>query len=162
MCHHIGDTCNISPVCYRVKLESIQCHCTCDSLRSNRRHCGYNTNRLHCNKLNGVVLSKFTKDLIAFSRLVSIHTTHEFIHFIPCSNKQLRYDFLFCRHSCDTDFNTSIYLRNRPATSAWRCNYSVLPNNNERTIHKLTTEANQCEKAESRIDFLHTISYMCH
>lgn len=60
-------------------------------------------------------------------------------------NEQLRYNFPFCRHSCDTDFNTSIYLRNRPAPSAWRCYYSVLPNYNERTIHKLPTEANQCE-----------------
>lgn len=69
--HHIVATYNIFPVCCRAKLKSIRCRSICDSLPSNRHHRGYKMNQSLCNKPNGEVSLKSTKDLIAFSHLVS-------------------------------------------------------------------------------------------
>lgn len=76
-CHHIVDTCNTFPVCYRAKFESIHIRFIWDSSQSNHHHRGCNMNQLPCNKPNGAVSSKFTKASIVFSLRVSFN----FIHF---------------------------------------------------------------------------------
>lgn len=106
-CHRIADICNTFPVCCRAKSESIHIHCICDSSQSNRHHHGCRTNRLHCNRPNGVVSSKSTKDLIAFSLQVSFplqvekfNSTETFffhfgstdIHVIPIATRQFIYE----------------------------------------------------------------------
>lgn len=164
--HHIDDTCNTFLVCFRAKSESIHCRSICDLLPSNHRHPGYSMSQSHCNMPNGEVSSKSTKDLIAFSRRVSGHFL-PFDSLSPSIPPHPQYWInaerccFFCRHSCDTDSNAAIYLRNRPVTFTRRCDNSVLSNYNERTNTKYTASTS-IENHESWINFLHTISYMCH
>lgn len=141
--HRTDDICNTFPVCCQAKSESIHIRCTCVSSQSNRHRHGYRTNQSHYNKPNGVVLSKYTRDLIAFSLLVS------FRHFKRLKSSTRLFFFLITvlvlsdRYSCDTHCDTAIHLRDRPATIARRCDYSVLSTYNERTNIELATLAHR-------------------
>lgn len=158
-CHRIADICNTFPVYCRAKFESIHIHYTCDSSQLNRHRHGCRTNRLHYNKPNGVVSSKSTKDLIAFSLQVSFPLPIE--KFTSTDWDRVFFSFWFNRYSCDTHCNAAIYLRDRSATIARRCDNSVLSTYNERTNIECATFTH-IENINSWIDFLHAISYMCH
>lgn len=124
---------------------------------------------IHHNRITAIVAAAWA-DRIATSRVAQFHQnlrrTQLRFHVRWDSNTEknqmLTFHSIsmhFYRHSCDTNYNAAIHLWNRTATAARRCDNSVLSNHNERTSNEPAANG---QIIESRIDFLHAISYVCH